>query len=334
LRSSDVIEAIANAWSHQQRNPRHTIKFRFLTTGGIGVEQGAPFGAGIGGLRLWRDCRLSGDAAERERGTRAITDFLLTEGKVSMAVQACLRGPSDAQIWQHMIAPIEWDVDAEEAPEVIREIKDRLVIMGQPAGVAPDKAEEVAEHLYATAYATATRQRDRSLTRADLLRLFHDRTHVSLPSATANALLAAIPQLLVPGAPLPLAVGGKRLAVGRPPPLPARYHARQSVLAEIKARLSGHPALLLQGGTGVGKSIAAVGYITSGTSSWGWVDLRGLSAAAVMDMLDRTITELLAGTGSPILCSMISSCHRTLARWKHRWLGSGAFSASAAAICS
>jgi hypothetical protein len=218
LRSSDVIEAIDNALAHRQRNPRHTIKFRFLTTGGIGVEQGAPFGAGIGGLRLWRECRLSDDAASRERSALAIAEFLLTEGKVSMAVQAHLRGSSDAQIWQQLIAPIEWDMDAEEAPEIIREIKDRLVIMGQPAGVAPDKAEEVAEHLYATAYATATRQRDRSLTRADLLRLFHDRTHVSLPSAAANALLAAIPQLLVPAGPLPLAVGGKRLAVGRPRP--------------------------------------------------------------------------------------------------------------------
>ncbi|WP_426420305.1 hypothetical protein [Bradyrhizobium genosp. A] len=297
LRSSDVIEAIDNAWAHRQRNPRHTIKFRFLTTGGIGVEHGAPFGAGIGGLRLWRDCRLSDDAASRERSARAIADFLLTEGKVSMAVQAHLRGSSDAQIWQQLIAPIEWDMDAEEAPEIIREIKDRLVIMGQPVGVAPDKAEEVAEHLYATAYATATRQRDRSLTRADLLRLFHDRTHVSLPAAAANALFAAIPQRLVPAGLLPVAVGGKRLAVGRPPPLPARYYARQSVLAEITTRLSSHPVLLLQGGTGVGKSIAAIGHITVGTSSWGWVDLRGLSAAAVTDMLDRTVTEILAEDG-------------------------------------
>jgi hypothetical protein len=132
---------------------------------------------------------------------------------------------------------------------------------GQPAGVVPDKAEEVAEHLYATAYATATRQRDRSLTRADLLRLFHDRTHVSLPSAAANALLAAIPQLLVPAGPFPLAV------------------------------------LVLQGGTGFGKSVAAIGHITAGTSSWGWVDLRGLSAGAVMDMLDRAAAELVAEDG-------------------------------------
>jgi hypothetical protein len=52
LRSKDVVEAIDNAWAHQQRNPRHTIKFRFMTIAGMGVEQGAPFGTGIGGLQL------------------------------------------------------------------------------------------------------------------------------------------------------------------------------------------------------------------------------------------------------------------------------------------
>jgi hypothetical protein len=108
-----------------------------------------------------------------------------------MAVQAKLRAASDAEIWEQVIAPIEWDTDAEEAPEVIREIKDRLVIMGQPAGVAPEKAEQVAEHLYATAFGTATRQKDRYLTRAGLLRLFHQRTHVSLPASVANTLFAA-----------------------------------------------------------------------------------------------------------------------------------------------
>ena len=36
LRSVDVVEAIDNAWANQQRNPQYTIKFRFLTTSGIG----------------------------------------------------------------------------------------------------------------------------------------------------------------------------------------------------------------------------------------------------------------------------------------------------------
>lgn len=46
LRFKDVIEAIDNAWAHRQRNPRHTIKFRFLTTAGIGVEQALPSAPG------------------------------------------------------------------------------------------------------------------------------------------------------------------------------------------------------------------------------------------------------------------------------------------------
>ena len=297
LRSKDVIEAIDNAWAHQQRNPRHTIRFRFLTTAGIGVEQGSPFGTGIGGLRLWRDSRLSNEVAGRERDGRAIADFLLAEGKVSAAVQAFLRAASDAEVWRRLIVPIEWDTEAEEAPEVIREIKDRLVILGEKSGVTPDKADDVAEYLYASAYATATRQKDRYLTRAELLRLFHERTHISLPAATANALLAAIPQHMVPAGPLPVAVGGKSGAVGRPPPLPARYYAREAVLADIAGRLSSYPVLVLQGGTGVGKSIAAIGHAVASASSWGWVDLRGVPAATLAEMLDRVVAELAAEDG-------------------------------------
>jgi hypothetical protein len=221
----------------------------------------------------------------------------LNEGKVSAVVQAFLREASGAQIWQQVIAPIEWDTDAEEAPEVIRDIKDRLVLLGEKSGVMPDRAEDVAEHLYATAYATATRQKDRYLTRADLLRLFNERTRVSLPAAVADALLAAIPQHLVPAGPRPRAIGGKSRAIGRRPPLPARYYARQAVLADITARLSSYPVLILQGGTGVGKSIAAVGHAMASTPFWGWVNLRGVSGAALTDLLEHVVAELRAEDG-------------------------------------
>jgi hypothetical protein len=141
LRSGDVVKAIGNAWDHQRRNPRHTIKFRFLTTARVGVEQGSPFGAGIGGLRLWHESRSSGDVRKRERDARAIADFLLSEGKVPTAVQEFLPTASDAQIWQRLIAPIEWDTDSEQTPEILREIKDRLAVLGEKTGVTPDKAE-------------------------------------------------------------------------------------------------------------------------------------------------------------------------------------------------
>jgi hypothetical protein len=302
LRSGDVIEAIDNAWAHQQRNPRHSIQFRFLTTSGIGIEQGASFGEGIGGLHLWRRTRLSNDETERQRGAQAIATFLLADGKVSAPVQAFLQTSSDAMIWQRLIAPIEWDTDAEEAPEVVHEIKDRLVVLGETSGVTPDKAEDVAAHLYEIAYATATRQKDRYLTRADLLRVFHERTHLSLPAAAYNALFAAIPRLLATegaGAlgTLPMAVGGKSGAIGRPPPLPSRYYARRAVLTEIERRLAEYPVLVLRGGTGVGKSIAAVGHAAASASTWEWTDLRGQHSTALVDMLDRVVAELTAEDG-------------------------------------
>ena len=89
---------------------------------------------------------------------RAIATFLVAEGKVSAPVRAFLQTGSDAAIWEGLIAPVEWDTEAEEAPEVIREIKDRLVVLGQTMGVTPDKAEDVAAHLYEIAYGTAPDQ--------------------------------------------------------------------------------------------------------------------------------------------------------------------------------
>ncbi len=300
LRSGDVIEAIDNAWAHRQRNPTRTIRFRFLTTSRITVERGAPFGDGVGGLNLWRHARLSDDEAGRHRDARAIATFLVAEGKVSAPVRAFLQTGSDAAIWEGLIAPVEWDTEAEEAPEVIREIKDRLVVLGQTMGITPDKAEDVAAHLYEIAYGTATRQKDRFLTRAELLRVFHARTHVSIPAATCNALLAIIPQHLATlGADgvLPQAVGGTRSVVGRAPPLPSRYYARGAVLGDIDRRLAVHPILVLQGGTGVGKSIAAAGHVAASTLSWGWVDLRGVHSAALTSLLDRVVAELTAESG-------------------------------------
>ena len=300
LRSGDVIEAINNAWAHRQRNPTRSIRFRFLTTSRITVEQGAPFGDGMGGLNLWRNARLSDDEGERHRDARAIAAFLVAEEKVSAPVQAFLRTASDAAIWEGLIAPVEWDTEAEEAPGVIREIKDRLVILGQSMGVAPDKAVDIAAHLYEIAYGTATRQKDRFLTRADLLRIFHARTQVSIPAATYNALLAIFPQHLATlGADgvLPQAIGGTGSAVGRATPLPSRYYARGAVLDDIKRRLAIHPVLVLHGSTGVGKSIAAAGHVAASTLSWGWVDLRGVHSAALTSLLVRVVAELTAESG-------------------------------------
>ena len=296
LRSPDVVEAIDNAWSNQQRNLRHAIRFRFLTTADPAIEKGAPFGVNVSGLKLWRSCRLSADVVERERDARAISTFLLNEGKISAALQSFLRKATDAELWQKLIAPIEWDTGAEETPEVVQEIKDRLVVLGESTGVTPDGAETVAASLYAIAFNTASQETGRFLTRADFLREFQNRTRVSLPAATATALFAAIPKHLVSQAsPVRSATGGGE--VRRPPPLPPRYYERADILSGFDRRLALHPVLVLQGSTGVGKSIAAAGHAALSTLSWGWVDLRAVHGRELIQMLDRIATELTIEDG-------------------------------------
>ena len=172
LPSEDVLEAIGHAWEHRQRNRGRAVRFRFLSTGGSGVEQGAPFGKGLGGLQLWREARVSADKATRERDARNIANFLIAEGKLPKPVQNFIRGASDEILWTELIATIEWDFKADTTAAIIQEVKDRLVILGSHKGISADcRAELVAEHLYAHANETATRQCDRSLTRAELLRM-------------------------------------------------------------------------------------------------------------------------------------------------------------------
>jgi hypothetical protein len=58
LRSTSVIDAINNYWTHCRRNPEHQIKFRFMTTANPGHEQGNPFGNGVKGIEYWERARI------------------------------------------------------------------------------------------------------------------------------------------------------------------------------------------------------------------------------------------------------------------------------------
>src|SRR5690606_32498319 len=44
LRTKGVVAAINDFWTHRERNRRYRIRYHYLTTSGIGVERGRPFG--------------------------------------------------------------------------------------------------------------------------------------------------------------------------------------------------------------------------------------------------------------------------------------------------
>jgi hypothetical protein len=296
LRSPDVVEAIDNAWLNQQRNRDRLIRYRFLTNAEIGMEQGDPIGLGLPGIALWERARKSADEAARLADTDRIRQFLLNESRVSAAVQAFLRDTDARGIWERLIARVEWDTDAADAPEVVQEIRNILVTLGQPRGIPSKEAEKLTAQLYEAAWAVATaRDGDRSLVRADAIRIFDEKTRVSLPHAALSTLLARLAQLSGGrelGTLLPLPVVGRSSSLGRAPALRTRHHSRPAVVDEIHARLTEFPRLVLYGATGTGKSTLAAEYVAAATDAWGWVDLRGVAEVALTERLTRIANDL------------------------------------------
>ncbi len=297
LRSKEVADAISHLFEHRRRNQGQVIRFRFLATGGSGVEQGASFGGKDGGLNLWRQARASGDMVLRQKIARQIADFLVTDGKISNTVKDFISNASDATLWLDLILAIDWDFDAAGTTEIIQEVKNKLVVLGHEKSVSADRAEAVAEYLYTYAYETATRQKDRTLTRAELLRLFDSKTRQSLPAAAYDSILGAFGALYESRGSAMTAIGTTTATIGRPPPLPPRYFARTQVLAEVERRIFHQTTLVLEGGTGVGKSTVAASHLASSGDNWGWVDLRGVDSAAIAVMLHRAAVAVSAETG-------------------------------------
>ncbi len=181
LRSGTVISAINNAWDHQERNKPLAIVYRFTTIAAAGIESGSPFGRGIAGIELWEKARQSTNRAESVEAAREIAQFLDDQPQLSDKVRRFLKNSDAEQILDRIIGPIIWDTNAFSVPEVIKDITDRLIYIGRTAGVDAKTSEAIANVLFEIAFRKSTTPKDRCLTRADLYRTFHERTHIQVP---------------------------------------------------------------------------------------------------------------------------------------------------------
>ena len=136
--------------------------------------------------------------------------------------------------------------------------------------------------------------------RADALRVFDEKTRVSVPEAALSALLAVVTQTAggrALGEMRPVSVLGLASVVGRPPSLRIRHFSRPIVAAEISTRLARSPIVLVYGATGTGKSSLAAEFVASAATAWGWVDVRGIKGAALSQRLTTIVTELISEEG-------------------------------------
>lgn len=277
MRTASVVEAISHFWEHRLRNRDRKVSFRYLTTSSVGIEQGAPFGVGIGGIDIWRKAQQTDDLVERTRCVRELADFLLQDGRVSATIRQFLINHSNEEIFTELIAPIQWLTNAPPSDGVRHQIETKLVALGDTRSVAAPDAKKALGALVTEALRVATRDHNRALDRVALVEIFDEDTRISVPQGQYLELVQAAMIAGVAPADIgpPAASEATTIPVVRDlPPVPGWHHARPILLGTLDTALRSQPFCVLLGSTGTGKTTTAAAVARQSGRTSKWVDLR------------------------------------------------------------
>ena len=295
LGSQDVNDAINHYWELRTNNLDWSVKFRFLTSSKIGVEQRSPFGKKRPGLDLWNNC--SGDEAV----VTTISDFLQTAGKISEEVKDFLKQAEPQEIYEQLIEPITWETDSKPASFVEQSIRATLVHHGDRYSIPPADAEKVVDHLLkeALTVATATQEENRKLTREHFLNVFAENTRISLPIQNSaehepiqlKIVLNHIKETLIANS---VDFG---FAIQSPvqktiPPLYRDVTPRENLLTSIQAKVQSEGIVVIHGGAGRGKTTLAKLTANAISGCWFWLSFTDRDSSQIGQLLQQFTVEV------------------------------------------
>ena len=295
LGSQDVNDAINHYWELRTNNLDWSVKFRFLTSSKIGVEQRSPFGKKRPGLDLWNNC--SGDEAV----VTTISDFLQTAGKISEEVKDFLKQAEPQEIYEQLIEPITWETDSKPASFVEQSIRATLVHHGDRYSIPPADAEKVVDHLLkeALTVATATQEENRKLTREHFLNVFAENTRISLPIQNSaehepiqlKIVLNHIKETLIANS-VDFSFAFQSPVQKTIPPLYRDVTPRENLLTSIQAKLQSEGIVAIHGGAGRGKTTLAKLTANAMGGCWFWLSFTDRDSSQIGQLLQQLAVEV------------------------------------------
>jgi len=272
LRSDGVAKLITAVWRFQSKNPSRRVSAALLTTSVIGKEKGISFPGDAPGLIYWRT------AARANSDVEPIRNALL-HIELPQELKAFIQGAAPDKLRTKIIRPIRW-VDASAAQdELVRDIEDKLVILGSRHGVAATASKNALAFLVNRLLDCILKPADmRYVTAADLLETFQSKTFVTVP-------LGLLEGLTIPEAASPLTEIGTTTRDLAQIPLPSRTAQRAEVVEQLGTILVSTGRLWLHGSSGVGKTTLALLLAESQSVSWRFADLRDLASPALRSVL-------------------------------------------------
>ncbi|MBL9186553.1 MAG: hypothetical protein JNK23_03650 [Opitutaceae bacterium] len=285
LRSEEVTEALNHYWeltTHEKR----TVRFVLLARAEAGVEQGAPLGEGIAGIKLWQEVALSRQPQAIERLQRFLHEDSHVVSKLVPGVRDFLRTASATEFFARLVQPITFDLGREPSGDVQQLVRNRLVVLAEDRhGASVAEAERIADTLFSNVVHVAAAHERVPLTRAQLLRLleehivnYRERVGLALPRAAAPGACPGGALWEAPSDELNL------------PPLPVQLLQRPELVVKLRGHLAATPVLVLFGSTGMGKTTLAKQVAGSMAGSWWWLDLQGCPGPAAQVSFRRVLS--------------------------------------------
>ncbi|WP_141684961.1 acetylxylan esterase [Burkholderia stabilis] len=286
LGSADVRKAIENCWLLIERNVgRASVTMRFLTRGGIGLEQGNPFGKEPG-IKLWqRAASGSDEAADR------IALYLKGVFKDAQLNQFLSTANADA-LRERLFQRLAWVTEEPSFEATVITVERLAIQVGRSRDVGALDSLRALDGLLAHCRATATKEtlELRSLTLEDMIRIFEEKTDIRIPGT--RAMFTKLASSLMSTLTAPTSGGAITFTpatFGVEPSLPAFVLPRSPL---VKAITESKRPVLIVGTEGRGKTtVASLAGQQLGDVDW-WVDLSATETASLPDVLERLLTEL------------------------------------------
>lgn len=278
LRTQKVLEAVANFWTLSTSDPDRKVSLRFLSRAEPAVEQGAPFGADVAGLDLWRRRRLTDAQIE------SLSAFLSEMPSLPEGLREFLRREALSKRRSFFFERISWDLGQPDASVVEKVVSDKLAVLGESYGLTYSDAAGTRRRLFDEVLKTASvRDSARCLTRPRLLEVFEQEAFVRVSRTELHALR----QQTVQSAPQPLI----ELQIGAPP-LPTGAAMREALVAGLCERLQALGMLVLFGSAGMGKTMVAKLVVNRADGTWHWLSMTQRSPAEITRVLNHLNARL------------------------------------------
>ena len=302
LNSPDIGKAVAAFVDLVHRNPETQVELHFFTTSEIGTERAsADRPKGMPGLEYWRKAAAGADPSP----LRAI----LESANYPESVRTFSKERGDAALRHDLIERIHWDCGKPNLLTLRQELEERLVVIGRelfqlPAPVARDLIDRLVYRVLQTS--VLERVQDRVLTRAKLYETIDAATRVSIPRDALEAFTRAAtgsttsPSIgLDPHSRLSIAATDW-LVDGTTLPLPKGVVPRDSLESSVTAILRTLGAVVLVGGSGLGKTTVSRAAAVAQGEAFFVVDFRNTNVDEARHRLDAVFAHI-GGLPSSIL---------------------------------